>query len=190
MIKNIYRSIKYKNKFKQVSKHNDKHHVRRGDKVKVIRGEFKNHIGFIKKYCTNYVYIDNLFTTSIASSRYNNRNNGKRIEVNKYLKISINNVSHINSKDEIIKVKRSSIIKDNGVLSRKNIVDQEGNLIDNFMSKVKLKRVKKEEEKVRNLSNKQNNSNFSTNNNEVDNQDNNKNESNLSDNIESDDKKE
>ena len=138
---NLYRSIKIKNyKYSHTTK--QKYKIRTGDKVKILRGEFKNRVGTIIKIKGDYVYVSDIYTISNLSSKYA-RNTSQSKQVNKYSKIFFNNVAHIDKSGNIIKTFIKDIKRDNKI-SRKNIVDKEGNIIDNFVEKVRHKRYMKE----------------------------------------------
>ena len=151
----VYRIIKYKNKcnisgFKKCN-------IRSGDRVKVIRGIYKNKISVVLKVISGFVYLKGILQKSFASSKYNSRNNNKKLEVNKYFKFSINNVIHVDIDGNILHVIRKNIIRNDGRVSKNNLFDQNGNFLDNFMQNVILRREKKKSEK--NINEENNNDN-------------------------------
>ena len=142
----IIRTVKYKNT-RIFFKNKSKIPIRSGDKVKVIRGSKKNTIGNVVKVFSNFVYIDCIFSKNICSSKYTRNNEGKRIEVNNYLKIDMNNVVHVDKNDKDIDVAKKRITCENSKKVKSVLVDVSNGdcVIDNFVQNVKEKRRIKEE---------------------------------------------
>ena len=157
----IYRSIKYLNKTTNICR-NPK--IRIGDRVCVVRGTNKGFVSVVLGIIGKHAKLENLFKVSVASKKYFERNGNKKIKVRKYIKICVDNLCHVNNSNKIVSVKKQDSVVVNGKTFKKCIVDSDGNVVDNFVNKVIVKRqMKKQKEQdlkqQKQIENEQNNTN-------------------------------
>ena len=141
MILKVFRTIKYKNKKLNT---NINPRVRKGDNVKVIRGDHKGKIGIVKKRAYDSVLIEGVFVVGKPDKRFAQQQDpaSDKSEVNKYSKIKLTNVIHVDENGSAVKPK-FRIFDINGI-HRKKLSNQNNQVIDNFEEKVQIRRMERE----------------------------------------------